>query len=283
VDKGILTVTDVWDKNSGPNWDIMKQKGWRDQEYLVWRSIIDAMPSDWRKQLRETSQTTKPQLVKSKCIELSNKLIPVSKVKTKMIYWELVKHKSKVPTSQSSISEKLNNPDIEWSSVYSRIYKNTIDTKLRAFQYKMLNNCLFLNKDLHKFKIVESPNCTFCLSYIETAKHFFIECVHSNNFYINIKNWLKEANIILPELNLEIVILGYDGNVMKSFLILLYKYVLFNSRSKGILPNVKHYQVKLLEYENIEYIIAEKNSKLSTHLHKYEKLRDILIKLNGNL
>ena len=40
----------------------------------------------------------------------------------------------------------------------------TIDTNLRIFQYKILNNVLYLNEKLFKFKIVSSPLCSFCNS-----------------------------------------------------------------------------------------------------------------------
>jgi uncharacterized pyridoxamine 5'-phosphate oxidase family protein len=50
----------------------------------------------------------------------------------------------------------------------------------------------------------------------------------------------------------------------------------FIAKCKGELPNIKKYQFKLLAFEQLEYIIAEKNSKLFTHLKKYEKLRELL-------
>ena len=53
VNRGILQVKDVWDKNFGFNWDAMKSKGWRENEYLVWRGIIDALPVHWKTKLKE--------------------------------------------------------------------------------------------------------------------------------------------------------------------------------------------------------------------------------------
>ena len=44
----------------------------------------------------------------------------------------------------------------------------TIDTNLRMFQYKILNNVLYLNETLVKFKIVSSLLCSFCNSEDET-------------------------------------------------------------------------------------------------------------------
>ena len=48
----------------------------------------------------------------------------------------------------------------------------TIDTKLRIFQYKILNNILCVNKMLFKFRKVESPLCSFCKAEDETYISF---------------------------------------------------------------------------------------------------------------
>jgi len=207
--KGIKVINQVWDRSTGPNWDVIKQNGWVDwvdNEYLLWRGIIDV-----HKENGQTSVTSSLE-TQEKYIEIASRLTPLNKVKTKMIYWKLINRKFKKPTSQSYISKKLDEPDIEWSSVYSRIRKSTIDTRLRAFQFKIINNCLFLNKKLYDFKIVDSPKCTFCLNQNESTGHFFVECNETNNFYMQCRNWLKQANIKLPDLNLKNVLLGSDGN-----------------------------------------------------------------------
>ena len=38
----------------------------------------------------------------------------------------------------------------------------TLDSKLREFQYKILNNIVFTNDKLFRFGLSHSPNCTFC-------------------------------------------------------------------------------------------------------------------------
>ena len=37
-----------------------------------------------------------------------------------------------------------------------------IEPSSRSFQYKILNNVLFLNKRLYKFNVVTSPLCSLC-------------------------------------------------------------------------------------------------------------------------
>ena len=48
-----------------------------------------------------------------------------------------------------------------------------IDTKLRVFQCKIVNDILFVNKMLLKIRKVESPLSSFCKAEAETYLHLF--------------------------------------------------------------------------------------------------------------
>ena len=96
---------------------------------------------------------------------------------------------------------------IDWESTYRRIYNMSIDPYSRFFQYKIFNNCLYLNRDLFRFKIVESPICSFCSLFSETIDHIFVYCEHSRCLYREIRIWTKSVGIVLPELNIPNIIL----------------------------------------------------------------------------
>ena len=64
------------------------------------------------------------------------------------------------PTSQSSY-EKLLETNLNWKEIYILPRKVSTDTNLRMFQYKILNNILFLNRLLFKSKKVQSPLWSF--------------------------------------------------------------------------------------------------------------------------
>ena len=52
----------------------------------------------------------------------------------------------------------------------------TNTTKMRDFQYRFLQRGLITNVHLHKWKIAESDQCSFCHDSVETIAHLFIEC-----------------------------------------------------------------------------------------------------------
>ena len=53
------------------------------------------------------------------------------------------------------------------------------------FQYKILNNVLYLNKMLSRFGKVKSPLCSFFKSFEETPVHLFSNCSLSQNIQLN--------------------------------------------------------------------------------------------------
>ena len=79
-----------------------------------------------------------------------------------IIYAKFVKKLSTPPTSIKCFTEKLELEEhFDWKLhvVFSTPRKVTIESQMRIFQYKILNNVLYLNKLLYKMKIVKSPLC----------------------------------------------------------------------------------------------------------------------------
>ena len=75
-----------------------------------------------------------------------------------------IKSICKKPVSQSYFEKLLETTDLNWEGMYILPGNVSVDTNLCMFQYKILNNLLFLNKLLFKFKEFPSPLCSFCNS-----------------------------------------------------------------------------------------------------------------------
>ena len=99
-----------------------------------------------------------------------------------------------------------------------------MDSKLRVFQYKVLNNILYLNKSLYKMKLADTPVCTFCQREEETINHLLKECEYSKTLWNDIQNWLEGD---LPNIKSWSVVLGFVERQfygrMENFLLLLLK------------------------------------------------------------
>ena len=93
------------------------------------------------------------------------------------------------------------NKEIEWKCIYLIPRRVTIDTNLRIFQYKVLNNVLYLNKKNFKFKIVFSPLCSFCDLENKTPIHLFYSFTRNQTKSL----WSKLQELMNSELLLPLV------------------------------------------------------------------------------
>ena len=93
-------------------------------------------------------------------------------MESRELYQIQISEKYEKPTSQLYYERYFNKFDFDWKLIYLLPRMVTVDTKLRVFQYKILNNILFMNKMLFKFRKVESPLCYFCK--VELTYMFFI-------------------------------------------------------------------------------------------------------------
>ena len=118
--------------------------------------------------------------------------------------------------SLSSTSQKyfLNffspNLPFTWKDVYTLPRTVTINTRLRVFHYKVLNNVLYLNKHLYIFKLSETNLCCcfFCNQEDETIIHLFANCPKSKTLWKSLKEFLKDT-INLPLLTPQSAIFGF--------------------------------------------------------------------------
>ena len=201
---GIFRVKDLYNERNKINWETAHAMGVEPGHFIFWASITSAIPQSWKVLMKDVE-----------AFENHDPSNPgrngtASKITSKDIYLSFVQSKFKKPTAQSHILKRVDS-QIDWESVYRRIYNMCIDPYTRCFQYKILNNCLYLNRDLFRFKIIESPICSFCSNYSETIDHVFVHCEHSKSLYRDIRIWTKSSGIVLPDLNISNIILGIDS------------------------------------------------------------------------
>ena len=80
----------------------------------------------------------------------------------------------------------------EVSKAFILIKSVVSETFVQSFQFKILNDILFLNSRLAKIGMIQNDLCTFCQASQETVKHLFFQCVHSKKFWNDFENyWLS--------------------------------------------------------------------------------------------
>ena len=130
-----------------------------------------------------------------------------------------------------------------------------MDTNLRIFQYKILNNVLYLNEKLFRFKKVLCPLCFFCQSENETPIHLFHCCIKTNLLWYKLKKFLKvkiDLPVNTPQNAAIFGFLNYENNSdIINHLLLIFKYYIFNSgeHKKLCLEMLKKQIVKIYNIE----------------------------------
>jgi hypothetical protein len=266
---------DLCDINGEFTWAHAKFLGLSDKDFIHWAGIINSIPKEWKTYFKQHGEieTLKKQI--GDCLTLNNKKVTFEKINTADIYQQIVISKFKTPTSQKHLISRISpgeNISIDWKTVYGRIYKTTIDTYLRMFQYKILNNILYLNRDLCRFKLISYASCSFCKIHPETIDHLFVYCIKTKNLYFEIRDWLEKFDLFLPESNTYNIILGVDDLTI-NFVILMFKLILFKKRENEKIPNIGIFALFLKSFEIIERKAAQTKNNMPQHLKKWQKLQ----------
>ena len=77
--------------------------------------------------------------------------------------------------------------NLYWKLIYLLpriLIKNTF---LRAFQYKVLNNMLYLNHKLFQFRVTTTSLCSYCNQHDETVQNLFSTCSQVISLWTEIK------------------------------------------------------------------------------------------------
>jgi len=170
----------------------------------------------------------------------------------------------------------------EWTKIYSLPFKVTLDTKLRAFQYRFLNHILYANDELFAFKIADSLYCTFCKNEVESPEHLFFFCKVVDMFWKEVLSWIALYSNEVMDISFSDVFFG-KFNVNKDFMIisrilLLAKFFIYRCKLAKKKPSLDVFKAKLKATYKLEPYVARKNDVLSRHYVKWDAFISILSK-----
>ena len=158
-----------------------------------------------------------------------------------------------------------------------KLNSRELETKIRIFQYKLLNDVPYLNKKLFHFGIISQSKCSFCELYDEFPQHIFYE-----NLWNQFQLYLSEK-VALLVLNPQGAICVFT-DVLVNHLLLIFKYNIYNSRVnntlsfenlKCVISQIKHIEETMSE-NDLNKIISN-NWKLIDHLFQSSLILIIII------
>ena len=277
ADKSILTVKNIMDESCRPlSWAEAKKKyNLNNSHVFNLFGLITSILRNWKNVL-----CTNPDRFTADIQNQINNVGPC--IISKVAYQKLLKQLVKPPTVQKSLERMLGLEDVDWSRIYLLPQATTIESSLRSFQYKILNNTLYLNERLFKLNAVESPQCSLCKQFPESVLHLFCTCSVTRSLWVQFCLWASNANILLTsDLDPQYYILGMyreelQDQVIVNHLILLFKHYIFLKKGDITAPNLTCLKAYINCIEKLERNIASENKKMDYHYKKWDKLTPFL-------
>ena len=281
---GINKVKDLFEKDGKlKEFDKLRQDNpfLSDRLHFKWTQLIDSIPLDSRTKIRDNTTPDEVCMSKYGLYYYSHSGLHLVDLSCKAMYSKLLKQTLTEPTSVQYWETKLNvsQRGTDWRKVFLIPRISMIESYTRSFQYKILNNALFLNKRSFKFGVIESPACSFCGQVDESPIHFFGQCSVTVELWKKLQRWLTPS-FVLPDLTLENALLGYipiisdNGTTAKTVnhILLIFKRSLYEMRSRKVAPSIFYIMNKIKQIRDIEYQIAKKSDKLTLHFNKWDLL-----------
>ena len=245
-------------------------------KFFSWVQLLDAIPHNWKVSVKSDRGRSrqfcdfKPHLI------FLAKIYPMEKLTSRELYNSFIQKVVRAPTSQASIQRVLNVESLPWIRIYNLSRTVSIDSYSRIFQYKCLNNILYLNLSLHRMGLSDSPLCSYCHAENETIQHLFYDCISAKTLWSDIQNFFSPA-FLIPPLDLQSAIVGFlevdqDLLIILNNILLMYKITLYRNRDKNTI-SVRHVVNNLIAREKIErYIVSDNAYKLAFHQNKWRIL-----------
>ena len=149
----------MYSRSNVESFNIAKDKGLIGSNYLTWSPVRCAGPKYVRKLSVERNVLNTLEL---KC---GNKAFGPLTSKGKNFYASLIKEKAKHSRGSTKLMSDFNLSEEETRKAFVLAKSVALETFVQCFQFKILNDILFLNTRLQKIGRIQSDICTFCQTH----------------------------------------------------------------------------------------------------------------------
>ena len=196
------------------------------------------------------------------------RILSLDQLSSKEIYSILTSNIVNKPTSNIYFENLFENTILDWNKIYQSLRLATIDSTLRPFQYKILNNVLFLNKKLYPFGTTNTALCSFC-NTLEKTIHIFFDCVHVKCIWERLRMKFRNDSI-LPSLTPQTAILGLYNEANDHYnmghILLILKYIYISRKNRTL--NIDILIANLIKVKKREKQISMVSSIKEKHTKK---------------
>lgn len=152
-----------------------------------------------------------------------------------------------------------------WSIIYKLPYRTTRETKLQAFQFRLLHRIIPCNKYLSNIRILQDDSCPNCGDQ-DNLQHFFLLCPLVQEFWSKIVDWLRDNADFILSISLQEILFGIpiisQSDRASNFLYIFGKFFVYRQRLfHGSQLNLLHFLMELRSKLKIEKFILAREGK----------------------
>jgi hypothetical protein len=246
---------------------------------LKYNALKDAIPVGWRRLLkRENIDQTATSFDDEIRIKIGKQGRLLKNITNKDLYWILISKKRKKPNFMAKLQAELGIAEEEWEDILN-IPRCISNTKIRAFQYKLLFGLLPCNLYLNRINRCDTNKCGDCNELDDTA-HYIFECPQVTSFWNNFMDWWNEMTNSVIFLDKRSVLTGFIGpqeifNTLNACL-LLAKWHVYKRRldESEVFFHIFLYDLK---YNlDMEKTIALRNDKITRYTQRWQIVEDYI-------
>ena len=267
-DKGIIMFHDILDDrgNIKSVQEISREYNF-EMKVMEYNSLVSTIPQNWKRTVK-TMRIPKEAISNKEQLFLScnKRILALGITKNRDVYWEFVTRKLMKPIAAHKWCTEFDIPEDEWLSVF-KTYATLKDTKLKAFQFKILNNLIPCNQYLKRIGRSEVDTCLSC-NELDDLRHYLIECPETQNIWLKVLRWWRNVTSQQLIVSDRDILIGLEKRTFKvekeeqlEHIIQTVKWVIYANKQLGealsfykVLGGIRH-------MIQIQKIIAIKNGR----------------------
>jgi hypothetical protein len=238
---------------------------------MDYNGLVSAIPRQWKvkvKGMRIPKEAISNQ--EQPFIMCNNRLLVLSIVTNRDVYWMLVTKKQTIPICATAWCNRYK-IDIESWKLAFKYYATIKDTRMKAFQFKILNNLIPCNLYLKRIGRSDTDKCPSC-NELDDMSHYLAHCPATSSIWKQLSRWWKEVTDQQVTFTERDIILGLEPRPLKLIMhsqlddiINATKWKIYANKQLGLDTCLYQILCTIRNMINIQHMIATKNGKDGKH------------------